>query len=133
MRDWSKLDPTSAIQTQLDNVNTNHEQLKSSFPRNQWSNSRNITTIFQKKRSIWFSIGLRDQNVWFLHVLGSITSEDTQQKLLQDPYIYKSVTCWLQGYILVTIDPKDATKNSLTLLLVCDYLIDKEPTDEEIN
>ena len=31
----------------------------------------------------------------------------------------------------MTIDLKDATKNSLTLLLVCDYLKNQEPTKEE--
>ena len=31
------------------------------------------------------------------------------------------------------IDPNDDTKNSLTLLLVCDYLQGQEPTDKDID
>ena len=80
-----------------------------------------------------FVINSSVQDKLLLHVLlGSIPCKDTQQKLVQDPNINKSATCRLQTYIMTT-DPKDATKNSLTLLLVCDYLTDKEPTDEEIN
>ena len=52
------------------------------------------------------------------------------KKLLQDAYIYKSATCRLQAYM--KIDPNDDTKNSLTLLLVCDYLQGQEPTDKDI-
>ena len=65
-----------------------------------------------------------------MHVLGSMT-QSTQEKLLQDAFIYKSATCRLQAYM--KIDPNDDTKNSLTLLLVCDYLEGQEPTKQDID
>ena len=126
-----KLDPSFTIQAQLDHVTNNHEQLKSTLPPlSKCKNNRgNDTNIFLKKRLIRGSISVRDQGKWLLHVLGSMT-KSTQQKLLQDPYIYKSATCRLQAYIM-TIDSKDTTKNSLTLLLVCDYLQGQEPTKKD--
>ena len=75
-----------------------------------------LTTSFKRRDClIRASITIREQDKLLLHVLGSITCKDTQQKLVQDPNIYKSATCRLQTYIM-TIDPKDATKNSLTAL-----------------
>ena len=100
------------------------------LPLSKCKNNRgNDSNIFLKKRSIHGSIFVRDQGKWLLHVLGSMT-KSTQQKLLQDPYIYKSATCRLQAYM--KIDPNDDTKNSLTLLLVCDYLQGQEPTKKDI-
>ena len=57
-------------------------------------------------------------------------TKSTQEKLLQVPYVYKSATCRLQAYM--KIDPNDKTKNSLTLLFICDYLQGQEPTKKDI-
>ena len=126
-----KLNPNSKIESQLHHVNSNHLRLKGTLPIKKWKNNYgNDTNIFLQKRSIRFSIGLRDTGNWLLHVLGSMT-QSTQEKLLQDAFIYKSATCRLQAYM--KIDPNDDTKNSLTLLLVCDYLQGQEPTEKDID